>query len=74
MLRRRHFTALFALHFRYLFGLEQVLQFGHELLDIFEIEVDRGEADVCHFVIAPQAVHDQFADFAGLAFAFGRIR
>ena len=53
--------------------LEQVLQLGHEFLDVFEIEINRGEAHVRHLVEAAQAKHDEFADLAGLAFAFGGV-
>ncbi len=41
--------------------------------DIFEVEIDRGEAHVGDFVDALQAVHDQLADFAGLALALRRV-
>src|SRR5208282_3004092 len=41
------------------FCLEQVFQFGHEFLHVFEIEIDGGEPYVRYFVIAAEAVHDK---------------
>ena len=51
----------------------QLLQLRHELLDVLEIEIDGGKPDVGDFVVAPQPVHDQFPDFAGLAFPLRRL-
>src|SRR5438552_671129 len=50
-----------------------MFQLGHEFLDVFEIQVDRRKSNVSHFVEFFQTVHDQFADFAGLAFPLRRI-
>ena len=52
-------------------GFQQVFQFGHELLNVFEVEIDGGEAHIRDFVVPPQAVHDEFANLAGLALALG---
>jgi hypothetical protein len=48
---------------------QEIFQFGHELLDVFEIHVDTGEADVSDFVEFFEAMHDHFADFSGGEFA-----
>jgi hypothetical protein len=50
---------------------EEVFEFGHEFLDVFEIHVDAGETDVGDFVEFLQAMHDHFADFGGGQFPFG---
>jgi hypothetical protein len=50
-------------------GFEQIFKFSHEFLDVFEVEIDGGEPDIGDFVVAAQAIHDQLADFAGLALA-----
>ena len=50
---------------------EEVFQFGHEFLDVFEIHVDAGETDVGDFVELLEAMHDHFADFRGGQFPFG---
>src|SRR5208282_1505526 len=55
------------------FYFHQISQLVHELLHILEIQIHRGEAHVCHFVVTAQTVHDQFAEFAGLALAFLRL-
>ena len=52
-------------------GFEQIFQFGHKLLYVLEVEVHGGESYVGDFVVPAEAVHDQFADFAGLALSFG---
>src|SRR2546423_11805784 len=54
-------------------ALEQVFQLGHELLHVFEIQVNRREAHVGHLINLAKAVHDELADLAALAFAFDRI-
>src|SRR6202041_3109599 len=56
-----------------LFRLEQVFQLSHEFLYILEVEIHRREADVSHFVIAAQTIHDQLAKFAGFALALRRF-
>src|SRR5581483_7100166 len=53
--------------------LQQVLQLRHELLHVFEVQVNRGEAHVGYFVVLAQAVHDQLADFAGFALAVSGV-
>ena len=52
-------------------GFEQVLQFRHEFLHVFEIEINGGEPHVCHLVVAPKAIHNQLADFTGFTLALG---
>src|SRR5450631_1628901 len=54
-------------------GFEQVLQFRHEFLHVFEVEIDGGEPYVRDLVITAQAVHDELTDFAGLALALGGL-
>ena len=56
-----------------LFRLQQILQLHHELLYVLEIQINRGKAHIRDFVIAPQSVHDQLAQFAGLALALGGL-
>ncbi len=56
-----------------IFGFQKIFEFGHELSDIFEIEVNGGEANVCDFVVAAEAAHDEFTDFAGFALALGGL-
>ena len=51
--------------------LKEAFEFGHEFLDVFEIEIDRGEADVGDFVEAFEAGHEEFAEFGGGALALG---
>src|SRR5208283_2221118 len=63
----------FALRFSRVLGLEQVLQFGHELLYVFEVEIDGGKPDVRDFIVAAETVHDELADLAGLALALGGL-
>src|ERR1700730_9724198 len=60
-------------HLRHFLRLQQILQLGHELLYVFEVQINRSETDIRHFVIAPQPVHDQLADFAGLALPLRRL-
>src|ERR1039458_2460324 len=67
------FNCPFAVGLDRLFCLQQILQFRHELLDVFEVEIDGGKPYIRDFVIAAQAVHDELADFAGLALALGRL-
>src|SRR5579863_1537197 len=54
---------------RNFFRPEEVLQLRHKFLHIFEVEINRGKSHVSNFVIAAQPIHNQFADFTGLAFA-----
>src|SRR5580658_1082121 len=63
----------FALWFNWLFCLQQIFQFGHEFLDIFEVEIDGGEPYIRDLIVAAQAVHDQLADFAGLTLALSGL-
>src|SRR5208337_158683 len=63
----------FALRFGGVLGLEQVLQFGHEFLHVFEVEIDGRKPYISDFVVAAETVHDQLADFAGLAFTLGGL-
>ena len=51
--------------------LEEILEFGHEFLDILEIHIDTGEADVSDLIELFEAMHDHFADLGGGQFAFG---
>jgi hypothetical protein len=50
---------------------EEILEFGHEFLDILEIHIDTGEADVSDLIELFEAMHDHFADLGGGEFAFG---
>jgi hypothetical protein len=43
-----------------------------ELVDVLEIAIDRGEADVGHLVELLQLAHDQFADFLRSQFALAK--
>src|ERR1035438_1233334 len=61
----------FALWLGCILGLQQIFQFGHELSDILEIEIDGSEAHVGDFVVAAETVHDELANLTGLALAFG---
>ncbi len=54
-------------------GFQQVFEFGHEFLDVFEVEIDGGKPYIGDFVVATQAVHDELANFAGLALALGGL-
>ena len=54
-------------------GFQQVFQFGHEFLYVFEVEIDGCESYIRDFVVAAQAVHDQLADFAGFSLALGGL-
>ena len=54
-------------------AIQQAFQFFLEFAHVFEIAVDRGEADVGYRVEAFEMVHDQFAHFAGGAFALGSV-
>src|ERR1035438_7340446 len=58
---------------RVVLGVEQFLQLSHELAHVFEIQINRGEAYIGDFIDALQAIHDQFADFAGFALTIGRV-
>ena len=53
--------------------LQQIFQFGHEFLHVFEVEIDRGEPYVSDLIVAAQTVHDELADFAGFALPFGGL-
>src|ERR1700687_1640973 len=66
-------SALAGFPLRFGRGFQQVFQLGHEFLDVFKIEIDRGESYIRDFVVAAQAVHDEFADFAGFALALGGL-
>ena len=48
---------------------QEIFEFGHELLDVFEIHVDAGEADVGDLIEFFEAMHDHFTDFGGSEFA-----
>src|SRR5207253_2786138 len=50
-----------------------ILELHHELLYVLEIQVNRGEAHIRYLVVPTQPVHDQFAQLACLALAFGRF-
>ena len=54
-------------------AIEQPFQLFLEVADIFEVAVDTGEANVGDGVEAFEMVHDQFAHFAGGAFALGSV-
>src|SRR5262249_45503264 len=54
-------------------GLEEVFEFRHELVHVLEIQVYRGKPHVSHFVVAAQAIHDEFAHFTGFSFTLGRF-
>ncbi len=56
-----------------LLGFEQILQLGHEFLNVLKIQVDRGKPYVRDFVVPPQSIHDQLADFAGLPLSLRRF-
>ena len=43
----------------------QMLQFPHEVVLVFELPVDRGEAHVGHLVDLAQMLHDLLADLLG---------
>jgi len=51
----------------------QILQLHHELLYVLEIQINRGKAHIGYLVVPTQSVHDQFAQLAGFALAFGRF-
>jgi hypothetical protein len=53
------------------FGFEEVFEFAHELADIFEVEVDGGEADVGDLIEPFQPVHDERAQLGGRPLAVG---
>ena len=55
------------------FAAEQAFELDLELVDIFEVAVDAGEADVGDGVDVFETHHDEFTDLACGAFAFGRI-
>src|SRR3990172_7424513 len=46
-------------------GLEEPLQGGHELVDVLEIPIHRGEAYERHLVELPKALHQQLPDLVG---------
>src|SRR5580704_808937 len=69
----RQLTVFLYLHFDWFLGFYQVSQLVHEFFDIFEIQVDRGETDIGYLVVAPQAIHDELTEFAGLALALLRL-
>jgi len=48
-------------------------QLSHEFLHIFKIQINRGEANICHFVVPPQTIHDQLTEFAGFTLALRRF-
>ena len=52
---------------------EQPLERGHELVDVLEVAVDRGEADEGHLVELLQAVHQELADLVGRDLAVGAL-
>src|SRR6185437_10898106 len=54
-------------------GLQQVFQFRHKFLHVFKVEIDRCKPNIRDFVVAAQAIHDELADFAGLALALRRL-
>src|SRR5213593_2166414 len=62
-----------AARFWLLFRLQQILQLHHELLYVLEIQVNRGETHIRYLVVPTQPVHDQLAQFAGLALALGGL-
>src|SRR5258708_6807952 len=57
----------------FFFGAQQLLQFRAELVDVLEIAVDGGKADIGDLVDQLQAFHDALADFRCGAFALRRI-
>src|ERR1039457_2850522 len=59
---------------RRLLALDQIFQLFEEFFYVLEVEVDRGKTNVGHFVVAAQAVHDEFAQFAGLALPLCRLK
>src|ERR1700693_770703 len=63
----------FRFNFYCFFCFYEMPQLVHEFFHIFKIQIYRSEADVGDFVVAAQAIHDEFAEFAGLALAFLRI-
>jgi hypothetical protein len=50
---------------------EEIFEFGHEFLDVFEIHIDTGEADVSDLIELFEAMHDHFADLGGGGLAPG---
>src|SRR5438445_10693580 len=52
---------------------DQVLQLVQELVDILELAVDGGEANVSDFIELAQAFHDARADLSGRHFALFRV-
>src|SRR5271166_361321 len=70
----RGFRRPFAVRLRRFFRFKQVLEFGHELADVFEIEIHGSKAHVGNFVVTAKAVHDQFANLACLPLALGRFK
>jgi hypothetical protein len=63
----------FAFWFGRVFRFQEVFEFRHEFLNVFEVEIDGCESDIRDFVVAAEAVHDQFADFAGFALTLGGL-
>ena len=52
---------------------EELFEFGFELVDVFEVAVDAGKADVGDGVELLEFFHEEEADFRGGALAFGRV-
>ena len=53
--------------------VQQILQLVHELADVAEVAVDRGEAHVRHLVEPLQLLHHERADVGGRDFLLGPL-
>src|SRR6266481_4042987 len=66
-------SALSGFPLRFRRGFQQVFELGHEFLHVLKVEIDGGESYIRDFVVAAEAVHDEFADFTGFALALSGL-
>lgn len=50
---------------KFLFFFEQFCELVHKRIDILELPIDGGEADICNFVDALELLHRELADIDG---------
>ncbi len=53
--------------------IEKLRQFIHKGIDVFKLAIDRGKADVSHFIKGFQFVHDKSPITDSINLAFQRV-